>query len=155
MQIFYYFLLLSFLNLYYSFSPINKKYCYNFLSQKSRYKLNMGCDYYIDKDLDIYDYNNVIFSSINISKERGYYWFVSTLDEDEDGYDKEYVEYVEYKENILQPHIEPILIFSNKTFNKLSFENKYKKIVENELQIYNKTWNDVNKIIKIENRYER
>ena len=115
----------------------------------------MGCDYYIDKDLDIYDYNNVIFSSINISKERGYYWFVSTLDEDEDGYDKEYVEYVEYKENILQPHIEPILIFSNKTFNKLSFENKYKKIVENELQIYNKTWNDVNKIIKIENRYER
>lgn len=46
-------------------------------------------------------------------------------------------------------------LYNNNTFNKLSFENKYKKIIEYELNSYNKTLNDVNKIIKKENRYER
>jgi hypothetical protein len=51
--------------------------------------------------------------------------------------------------------MKPIVIYSNITFNKLSFENKYKKIIENEINVFNKTLNDVNKVIKIENRYER
>jgi hypothetical protein len=51
--------------------------------------------------------------------------------------------------------MKPIVIYSNNTFNKLSFENKYKKIIETEIEIFNKTLNDVYKIIKIENRYER
>jgi hypothetical protein len=51
--------------------------------------------------------------------------------------------------------MKPIILYSNNTFSKLSFENKYKSIVDNDLKIINKTWNDVNKIIKIENRYER
>jgi len=112
----------------------------------------MGCDYYIEKDLQIYDYNDVMISYINLEREKGYYWFVSVLDEDEDGYEEEYLK---YKKDRLEPSMKPLLIYSNKTFNKLSSESKYKKIVECELNTYKKTWDDVNKIIKVENRYER
>ena len=55
----------------------------------------------------------------------------------------------------LEPKMKPIVIYSNKTFNKLSFENKYKKIIENDIKRFNKTLNDVDEIIKIEKRYER
>jgi len=112
----------------------------------------MGCDYYIDKNLNIYDYNDKIISYINLEHERGYYWFTSLLDEDEDGYD---IELKQYKKDKLTPNMKPIVIYSNNKFNKLSFENKYKKIIDNELKIFNKTLNDVNKILKIEDRYER
>ena len=112
----------------------------------------MGCDYYIDKDLEVYDYNNEIISSINLEHERGYYWFTPGLDEDEDGYDKEIDEYIK---QTLEPIMKPIVIYSNKCFNKLSSENKYKGMIEAELLIINKTLNDVFKIIKRESRYER
>jgi hypothetical protein len=112
----------------------------------------MGCDYYIDKDLHIYDYNNIVFSHINVHHERGYYWFSPSLDEDEDGYENEFSE---YQKRMLEPMMKPIVIYSKNAFNKLSFEEKYKNIVECELKLHNKTWNDVNKIIKIEHRYER
>ena len=155
MRIFNYFLLICFIKLCHSFTLINpmKKYYPNFLI---RSKLNMGCDYYIDKDLQIYYYNDndndIIFSYINLQRERGYYCFMSVLDEDEDGYD---TELAQYKEQILESSMKPIVIYSNNSFNKVSFENKYKKIIEPELKIFNKTWNDVKKIIKIENRFER
>jgi chromosomal replication initiation ATPase DnaA len=74
------------------------------------------------------------------------------LDEDEDGYDEEYALYIKEK---LEPSMKPIVIYSNNSFNKLSFENKYKEIIENELKFLNKTWNHINNIIKVENRYER
>ena len=149
MQIFNYFLFVCFINLCNSFvkqiTPI-------FLSRYRRNKLNMGCDYYIDKDLHIYDYNNIEISYINIEHERGYYWFISTLDEDEDGYDDKVAQ---YKKQALEPTMKPIVIYSNNTFNKLSFENKYKEMIEIEIKRFNKTLNDIDKIIKVENRYER
>jgi chromosomal replication initiation ATPase DnaA len=74
------------------------------------------------------------------------------LDEDEDGYDDEYKKYIK---DTLKPYMKSIVIYSNKTFHKSSFENKYKQVIENEIKLCNKTWNDVNKIIKIEDRYER
>jgi hypothetical protein len=152
MQIFNYFLLICFINLSNSFISINKKYFTNFHLQNYKNKLNMGCDYYIDKNLYIYDYNNIILSYINLEHERGYYWFYSLLDEDEDGYDKELTSYIK---DTLEPSMKPIVIYSNNNFNKLSFQNKYKKLIENDLELVNKTLNDVNKIIKIEKRYER
>ena len=149
MQFCSYFLFVCFINLCNSFvkqiTPI-------FLSRYRRNKLNMGCDYYIDKDLHIYDYNNIEISYINIEHERGYYWFISTLDEDEDGYDDKVAQ---YKKQALEPTMKPIVIYSNNTFNKLSFENKYKEMIEIEIKRFNKTLNDVDKIIKVENRYER
>ena len=153
MQILNYFLLICFINLCNSFTKqINKKYCPNFISRQCSYKLNMGCDYYIDKDLCIYDFNNEILSRINLEKIKAYFWFFSVLDQDDDGYD---IEHAEYIEKTLEPSMEPIAIYSNNTFIKLSFENKYKEMIEDELNIFNKTLNDVNKIIKIENRYKR
>ena len=152
MQICNYFLFVCFINLCNSFTIINTQIRPNFLSRDCRYQLNMGCDYYIDKDLHIYDYNDRVFSYINVEHERGYYWFVSPLDEDEDGYD---AELAQYKKDKLTPYMEPIVIYSNNFFNKLSFEYKYKKIIEDELMLLNKTWYDVNKIIKCETRYER
>ena len=111
----------------------------------------MGCDYYVDKDLDMYD-NDIIFSSINLEHKKGYYLFIHLLDKDEEGYDEEFSEYIE---EILEPNMKPIVIYSNNTFNKLSFENKYKKIIEDELNVFNKTWNDLSKIIKKEHRYKK
>jgi hypothetical protein len=110
----------------------------------------MGCDYYIDKNLNIYDYN--LLSFINLEHNRGYYSYYTLLDEDEEGY------HDAWKENIkrqLEPDMKPIEIYSNNKFNKLSFETKYKKLVEYELNDCNKKWDDVNKIIKIEKRYKR
>ena len=112
----------------------------------------MGCDYYIDKDLHIYDYNDEIMSYINLEHEIGYYWFVLGLDEDEDGYHATVAQYIE---TTLEPSMKPIMIYSNNSFIKLSFENKYKKIIDDELNSLKKTWDDVTKILKIENRYER
>jgi len=152
MLIFNYFLFVCFINLCNSFTLINKQITPNFFSRYRRNKLNMGCDYYIDKDLHIYDYNDIEISYINVEHERGYYWFISTLDEDEDGYDDKVAQ---YKKQALEPTMKPIVIYSNNTFNKLSFENKYKQIIETDIKIFNLTLNDVNKIIKVENRYER
>jgi hypothetical protein len=112
----------------------------------------MDCNYYIDKDLDIYDYNNTIFSYINLPLKNGYYWFTSMLDEDDDGYDEEHTKYIE---NLLEQNMKPILIYSNNSFNKLSFEKKYKEIIEDEIILFNKTWNDISNVIKIEHRYGR
>ena len=152
MHIFNYFLFICFINLSNSLTLLNKRYYPSFFSREYNYKLNMGCDYYIDKNLDLYNHNNTLFSSINLQHERGYYLFTSLLDEDEDGYDTELALYIE---NILEPNMKPIVIYSNNTFNKLSSENKYKKIIEEEIKLLNKTLNDVSKIIKIENRYKK
>ena len=112
----------------------------------------MGCDYYIDKDLHVYDYNDRVISYIELEHEKGYYYFASSFDEDDNRYDEELTQYIKCT---LEPKMKPIMIYSNNTFNTLSFENKYKKMINYELDLLNKTWNDINKIIKIENRYKR
>ena len=152
MQILIFFLLICFTNFCNSFGLINKKYCPTFISRHCSHTLNMGCDYYVDKELNIYDNNNRIVSHINLEHEKGYYWFISTLDKDEADYDKQITTYIK---ETLEPKMEPIMIYSNHTFNKSSFENKYKTTIEYELNLINKTWNDVNQIIKVEKRYER
>ena len=152
MLIFNYFLFVSFIYLCNTFILINKQISSNFISRNRRNKLNMGCDYYIDKNLHIYDYNDIEISYINIEHERGYYWFMLSIDEDDNWYD---AEFNEYKKHILESTMKPIIIYTNNTFNKLYFEIKYKKIIESEIKIFNKTLNDVKTVIKIENRYER
>ena len=84
MKILSYFLFICFINLCNSFTLVNKKYCSNFISIKHMYKLHMGYDYYIDKNLLIYNYNDCIFSYINVEYKKSYYNFIPILDEDED-----------------------------------------------------------------------
>jgi chromosomal replication initiation ATPase DnaA len=79
-----------------------------------------------------------------------FFYFVPMLDSDQDGYNKEYDEYIKYK---LTPHMQPIIIYINDTFVKPAFENKYKQLVEDNIKEYNKTWNDITKIMKVEERY--
>jgi hypothetical protein len=112
----------------------------------------MGCDYYIDINLDIYNFNDKLISYINLEHEKGYFWFSSILDEDADGFEEEYAQYIKA---ILEQRMDPIVIYKNNAFLKLSFDNKYKTIIENHIKFYNMTLNDISKIIKTENRYER
>lgn len=149
MQILNYLLLLFFINFCNSFS-INKKYT-PFITKKNNLKLNMGCDYYIDDSLYIFYSNDKELTYINLEKSKGYYTDYIFLDiEDAPDYD-----YKTYKKETLEPSMKPIIIFMNNTFSKLSFENKYKELIDYELKICNKTWDNVNKIIKKEERYER
>ena len=148
MKILSYFLFICFINLCNSFTLINKKYCANLISIQYKYKLYMECDYYIDKNLLIYNYNDCIFSYINVESKKSYYNFIPILDEDE-------IEVANYEKDILKTSMKSIVIYNNNTFNKLSFENKYKKIIEDELNLLKKTLNDVNKIVKIEKIYKR
>lgn len=143
MRILKYLLLLSFINLCNSFSLTIK----NRAIFISRHNLNMGCDYYIDKSLCVYDYHDITISYILLeTRNKGYIYY--NKDEDEDDYD-----YEAYKQKILESTMEPIIIYSNNTFTKLSFENKYKELIEFELKSRNKTWDDVNKVAKEELRY--
>jgi len=146
MQILKYSLLFFFINLCNSFS-LNKKNI-DIFSSRPKLKFKMGCDYYIDKSLYIYNYKDNLLSYINLEKIKGYYWY--DIDEDDPDYDFE-----AYEEETLKPSMEPILIYINNTFSKLSFKQKYEKLIEYELKICNKTWEDVNKIIKKEERYKR
>jgi len=147
MQILKYSFFFFLINLCNSFI-VNKNNNNMILSRYSNLKLNMGCDYYINKSLYIYDFNNKLLSNINLEHSIGYYSYFK--DEDEEDYD-----YNEYKKKILKLNMKPIVIYINNTFSKSFFEEKYKKIIDYELNIKNKKWNDINKILKKEERYER
>jgi len=110
----------------------------------------MGCDYYILKLLRIY-YNDNDYLEIEINREKGYYNDID-VDEDADDYDEKVCEYME---EVLKPTTEPIVIYSNNNFNKLSCQSKYESLVTSEINKNNKTWNEIKKIIKVEERYER
>lgn len=155
LNIFLFINLLNYIKLFNSFYLLNNKYCKNvnsFLKEFKYNKINMGCDYYIDKDLYIYDYDENVFTKVNLEHNKGYFSYYSFLDEDEEGYENEYKEYVK---SILEPSMDPILIYNNNSFTKLAFEIKYEKLIDYHLQICNVSWNDVLKIVKVENRYER
>ena len=52
------FLFIFFINLYYLVIPINTLIIKRYIKNCHNYKANIGCDYYIDKDLYVYDYND-------------------------------------------------------------------------------------------------
>ena len=110
----------------------------------------MGCDYYIAKVLYIYcKYDN--YYPIELYRDRGDYYY------DFDTDDKDYATKVmEYKKKVLTPEIPPIVLYDNGRFRNIECAIKYTELVTNEiLQCYNKTWNDIMKIVKVEERYER
>jgi len=109
----------------------------------------MGCDYYIEKVLHIY-YNNIDYFPIELCRDKGDYYY--DFDIDDIDYEKKINE---YKKNILTSQIEPIILYDNNRFKKISYEIKYKQLIENKINIYHKKWDDIIKIIKVEERYER
>jgi hypothetical protein len=113
----------------------------------------MGCDYYIIKALDIYfkdeDGDRDNYLSFVIDRENGYYYYL--YDSDDETYEKKVADYIN---DCLTPKMKPIILFDNKFINS-KCESKYKLIVEQFMKENGKNFNDITKIIKVENRYER
>ena len=109
----------------------------------------MGCDYYIVKVLNIY-YNDNDYLRVELERERGYFNYY--YDEDEEDYEDKVNKYIK---DILTSQMKPIIIYSNNSFNKLSSETKYKIIIQNEINEYDKKWCEITKILKVEERFER
>jgi len=112
----------------------------------------MGCDYYILKLLHIY-YNDNEYLEVEIDRKRKYYDFnEDEYDEDDENYEEKINDYVKFT---LTPKLFPIIIYINNRFKKNDFETKYKDVVENEINKYDKTWKEITKILKVEERRER
>lgn len=115
----------------------------------------MGCDYYICKYLKI-NFQSILPLFIELERDQGYFSF--DLDEDEPDYDEKYEKYIE---EILTRNMKPIIIYEKNQFINTILENKYKLLVQEELNMYNKNndnkieWKDILNIKKIESRYER
>jgi hypothetical protein len=109
----------------------------------------MGCDYYIDKVLDIY-YNDTEFYSIRLERTRGYYF--DMYDEDDEFYEEKMKKYIE---ETLISQTKPITIYQNNSFTNEKVEIKYKALVEKYINDYGKTLSDIVKILKVEVRQDR
>lgn len=109
----------------------------------------MGCDYYIIKSLVI-RFEDDTTSYVELERERGYYGW--DYDEDEPDYQEKVAA---YKERLLTPRMEPIVIYENNGFANSILETKYKLSVEDELKEQDKTWCSIVDIVKMEQRYER
>ena len=118
----------------------------NYINHKS----NIVFNYYIDKILYI-RYNDDTYYS-NIKLEHNNYYFSYKLDEDEFYEDTDEI-YKDLIKSELKPKMKPIMIYNNNRFNKLFYENKYKKFIEYMIKEKNKEWNDIREIVKVEERY--
>jgi hypothetical protein len=120
--------------------------------------MKTGCDYYIEQNLYIY-YNDNKCNYINLYKDDAYYTDLYY----DDNFNIDILNDAEYMlrlEKIKQYHLvpkkSPILIYSDHTIIDTYLLNKYKyrlesKIINNDY----KTWRDVDKIVILEERYER
>lgn len=111
--------------------------------------ITMGCDYYILKVLHIY-YNDTEYLDLEYNRQRCYYYY--SYDEDEENYEEKVSEYIN---DILTPKMKPIVLYEKNRFIQLSFETKYKTMVDHEIKKNNMTWGHIHKIVKVEERYER
>jgi len=116
----------------------------------------MGCDYYIIKQLEIYFHYGIHPLFIELERDRGYFDFL--LDADDPDYDAKEEEYIN---DTLKPSMLPIIIYEETEFKSKKLEDKYKVLIDEQLELYNryhedkKEWKDVRKITKVEHRYER
>jgi len=89
----------------------------------------MECDYFVSKSLRIYYANEPFYSVIEFSKEC-----------------------CNYNANRVSPFLltRPLIIYTNNTYTLDSFENKYGKLIEEQIKNDTQTLDNVTKIIKIE-----
>jgi len=110
----------------------------------------MGCDYYVVKLLHIYFEDEAEKHELELERLRGYYCDDDVYyDEDAEDYEKQLQAYLIW---VLTPKMEPIVLYAQQSFTKPSFEQKYKTLIEHELQKLGKTWMNVTKILKVEER---
>ena len=108
----------------------------------------MDNSYFTLTVLNIY-YNNTEYLQLIIDKrEQNFYCYA---DEDDIMYEDEVIE---SRKRCLSVSKKPILIYNNKSFNKLLCETKYKARVEEFINESGRNWDDITKIIKVEERIE-
>ena len=108
----------------------------------------MDNSYFTLTVLNIY-YNNTEYLQLIIDKrEQNFYCYA---DEDDIMYEDEVIE---SRKRCLSVSKKPILIYNNKSFNKLLCETKYKARVEEFINESGRNWDDITKIIKVEEKLE-
>jgi len=108
----------------------------------------MENSYFILTVLNIY-YNNTDYLQLIIEKkEQNFYCYA---DEDDIMYEDEVIE---NRKRSLYVSKKPILIYNNKNFYKLLCETKYKARIEEFINESGRNWDDITKIIKVEEKLE-
>ena len=108
----------------------------------------MDNSYFTLTVLNIY-YNNTEYLQLIIDKrEQNFYCYA---DEDDIMYEDEVIE---SRKRCLSVSKKPILIYNNKSFTKLLCETKYKARVEEFINECGRNWDDITKIIKVEEKLE-
>jgi hypothetical protein len=125
------FFVFCFLNLSDSFKLKN--------NTKLNTKLNMN---YIDSSLHIHYKNDHNFSCIDLKKfnTNNYLLF-------ENYYEDKNINYF--------PCMKLVIIYNENTFVNPFFEIKFKNLIEREIKMKNKMWNDINTIIKTEENHDK
>lgn len=105
----------------------------------------MGCDFYIYTYLYVYFENKLSNIPIRLNTEKCYF-YVSENATDQ-----------EYEQEVVRQLIprEPILIYANNKFENITFEIKYKEIIQKQLKEIDKFWENISIIQIVENRIER
>lgn len=110
----------------------------------------MGCDYYIVKALEILLTGEKYPLTIELERDYGYFNFF--IDSDDPAYD---TKLNEFKIECLKPVMLPIVIYENGDFLNENLRKKFSHVVEEELFLNKRSWEEVEQIIKMEYRYER
>lgn len=110
----------------------------------------MGCDYYIVKALEITLTEEKYPLMIELERDYGYFDFC--IDSDDPAYD---TKWDEYRKKRLKSVMLPIVIYENGDFMNEKLRQKYSFVVEEELFLNKRGWEEVGQIVKMEYRYER
>ena len=102
--------------------------------------------YYIMSVLRVY-YNETDYLHLILQKDlRNFYCYA---DEDNSAYEEEKLESMRSQ---LHVYTKPFVIYENHSFNKLLCEKKYKEMVESLIDEYGKSWDDITRIVKVEEK---
>lgn len=110
----------------------------------------MGCDYYSVKALEITLKEERIPLLIELERDYGYFdFFLDSTDPDyETIFDR-------LKQERLKSGMLPIVIYENGDFMNSKLKQKYGFLVEEELFLNKRGWEEIIQIVKMEYRYER
>lgn len=131
-----------FLTLFFLFINADSFKLINHVSRKLNQNAFIGCDYYIEKRLCIFNIDNSYYC-MNLQRERGYYDLMDSN-----------LTQPEKIQKYLTPNATQTVYINHKYIN-VREENKYQAMVEYELIYMGKNWANVKNITVYEIRYER
>ena len=105
----------------------------------------MGCDFYIYTYLYVYFENKTSNIPILLNIEKCYFYVSDNATEEE--YENEI-------ERQLNPR-DSIQIYSDNNFKNITYELKYKELIQNQLNKIDKNWENISIVEIVERRIER